>query len=108
MKTKLFSILVLSSTLSLPTFATNHTSQPGVETKAQVVKKIDLNTATASMLSNSIKGIGKKRAEAIVSYREAHGAFHEVAELSAVKGLGKTFVNKHLDELKNLFTVKNG
>ena len=33
-----------------------------------VIHKIDLNTADLSMITGSVKGIGKKRAEAIIAY----------------------------------------
>lgn len=48
--------------------------------------KINVNTATAGQLQ-SIKGIGAKTAAAIIAYREAHGAFKDVEDLIAVKGI---------------------
>lgn len=68
-------------------------------------KIIDLNTAEVSDLVHCIKGIGNKRAEAIVAYRKTHQRFSSVEELSQVRGLGPSFVKNHLDELKNTFTV---
>lgn len=67
--------------------------------------KIDLNTATASDLVHSIKGIGTKRAAAIIKYREAHHGFHALEELAQVPGLGKHFVEAHLTELQQLFRL---
>ena len=37
----------------------------------------------------TIKGIGKKKAEAILQYRKEHGAFRTKEELLQVKGIGK-------------------
>ena len=54
-------------------------------TQAQVSHKIDLNKADAAALTGSVKGIGKKRAEAIVAYREGHHGFKAVQELAEVK-----------------------
>ena len=48
---------------------------------------LDLNTATVAELK-ALKGIGQKKAEAIVAYREANGAFKSVDELKKVKGIG--------------------
>lgn len=50
--------------------------------------KIDINSASTKQLA-AIKGIGPKLSQAIVSYRDAHGAFHNVDELIQVRGIGK-------------------
>lgn len=80
-----------------------------LDVSQQEVKKsslINLNTAGIDVLSSSVKGIGRKRAEAIIKYREAHGGFKQVSELQNVRGLGKNFVNAHLQELQQTFTVE--
>ena len=54
---------------------------------------IDINTATATELA-TIKGIGPKKAEAIVNYRNEHGAFQSVDDLVNVPGIkAKTLAN---------------
>lgn len=68
--------------------------------------KINLNTAKASELLHAVKGIGKKRAEAIVKYRGDNNGFKSIGELSNVPGLGKTFVKRNHAELEKVFTVK--
>ena len=70
-----------------------------------VNKTINLNQANALQLTNSFKGIGEKRALAIVAYREAHGAFKSVADLEHVRGLGHIFISKHLEQLQKLYVV---
>ena len=60
---------------------------------------VDINTATAEQLAANIKGIGQKRAEAIVSYRTTHGPFKKVEELSKVKGVGIKLVEKNRENL---------
>ena len=49
---------------------------------------ININTATMEELQ-TIKGIGKKKAEAILQYRKVHGAFRTKEDLLQVKGIGK-------------------
>ena len=49
---------------------------------------VNINTATLEELQ-TIKGIGKKKAEAILQYRKEHGAFRTKEELLQVKGIGK-------------------
>lgn len=50
--------------------------------------KVNINTATLEELQ-TIKGIGKKKAEAILQYRKEHGAFRSKEDLLQVKGIGK-------------------
>ena len=50
-------------------------------------EKIDLNTADQYDLRR-LPGIGEKRAQDIVDYREAHGPFQSVDELDNVSGIG--------------------
>ena len=49
---------------------------------------VNINTATLEELQ-TIKGIGKKKAEAILKYRKEHGAFRTKEDLLQVKGIGK-------------------
>ncbi|MBT9068472.1 helix-hairpin-helix domain-containing protein [Lactobacillus delbrueckii subsp. bulgaricus] len=52
---------------------------------------INLNTATASDLQK-LNGIGEKKAEQIVAYRQEKGSFKSIDELKEVSGIGdKTF-----------------
>lgn len=49
---------------------------------------VNINTATLEELQ-TIKGIGKKKAEAILQYRKEHGSFRTKDDLLQVKGIGK-------------------
>ena len=49
---------------------------------------IDINTADAYDLQR-LPGIGEKRAQAILDYREEHGPFGSVDELDDVEGIGE-------------------
>lgn len=50
-------------------------------------EKINLNTADSYDLQR-LPGIGEKRAEDIIAYREEHGPFQTVDELDEVSGIG--------------------
>jgi competence protein ComEA len=58
---------------------------------------LDLNSATLEQLE-ALPGIGPVTAQKILDYRQAHGAFHSVAELQGVPGIGPA----HMAQLKGL------
>jgi comEA protein len=72
---------------------------PGQGESAQPVV-LDLNSAQLSQLEQ-LPGIGQKRAQAILDYREAHGGFHSVSQLLQIKGIGRAMLRK----LRPLVTV---
>jgi competence protein ComEA len=59
----------------------------------QALAAVDLNKAGQAELE-SVKGIGPKKAKAIIEHREKNGPFKSVDDLSKVKGFGKASVNK--------------
>lgn len=62
--------------------------------------RININTADRDALM-TLKGIGEKKALAVIAYREEHGDFESTEELMKVKGIGeKTFAG-----LKDKVTV---
>ena len=61
---------------------------------------VNINTADAATLSRELKGIGMKRAEAIVEYRRKFGPFKSADELAAVKGIGPSAIQKNRDLIR--------
>jgi len=55
--------------------------------------KVNLNQADASQLQE-LSGIGEKKAEDIIQYREAHGEFKSVNDLTKISGFGDKTVEK--------------
>lgn len=63
--------------------------KPALSSSTEVqTKVVDLNQANAEQLM-SLEGIGAKKAEAILAYRQAHGAFKSINELAGVKGFSE-------------------
>ncbi|WP_158885757.1 helix-hairpin-helix domain-containing protein [Rhodanobacter sp. L36] len=53
---------------------------------------VNVNTADATAIAKALDRIGQAKAQAIVSYREAHGPFKKVDDLGHVKGIGKATI----------------
>ncbi len=68
---------------------------------AVVGTKVNINTADEAALK-SLKGIGEKKAKAIIEYRQKNGPFKSVDDLGKVKGIG----DKRLGKLKDQVTVE--
>lgn len=49
---------------------------------------VDVNTADAETISAELQGVGLTKAQAIVEYRETHGPFKSLEDLTMVKGIG--------------------
>lgn len=57
--------------------------------------QVNINTADANTLSTELSGIGQSKAEAIVAYREQHGPYKQVEDLTNVKGIGIATIEKN-------------
>jgi len=66
---------------------------------AFAMEKVDINSADEQTLSMAIKGIGAKKAAAIIAYRKQHGPFKTLDELTKVKGIGAKTIMKNRDRL---------
>ena len=98
--------LCLSLSVIIPSVHAVSSQNASPPKQAAVVKnKIDLNKADLSTLTGSFKGIGKKRAEAIVAYRESHHGFKSIEELASVKGFGQHFIDVNREKLNEVFTI---
>lgn len=61
---------------------------------------VNINTATISELT-TLPGLGEKKAEAIIKYREEHGNFEKIEDITNVSGIG----NSIYESIKDLITV---
>jgi competence protein ComEA len=103
MNVKFIAVLLSFFVISTPL----HAAPSKTPEQPPVVKhQIDLNKADVSTLTGSFKGIGKKRAEAIIAYRDSHNGIKSIEEFADVKGLGQRFVDKNHEQLVETYTVK--
>ena len=56
---------------------------------------VNINTADALTISKNIKGVGLKKAQAIIAFRDKNGKFDTVQDLTKVKGIGKKLLEKN-------------
>jgi competence protein ComEA len=56
---------------------------------------VNINTATAEEIADSLKGVGQSKAQLIVQYRDENGVFTHVDELVNVKGIGISTIDKN-------------
>lgn len=58
---------------------------------------VNVNTASAEEISDSLNGIGLSKAQLIVDYREKNGSFLHADELVKVKGIGLKTIDRNRD-----------
>ncbi len=75
-----------------------NTQEKSTQTDDFADDKININTASAEDMVSALKGIGPKKAQAIIDYREAKGPFTQVDQLTEVKGIGPSTLS-HIKEL---------
>jgi competence protein ComEA len=64
-----------------------HAAPPQSAHVAPAIKTININTASAKALSESLPGIGPNKAVALVVYRKRFGDFKSVDDLAKVDGI---------------------
>jgi competence protein ComEA len=65
-----------------------------------IAAPVNINSADAATLARELKGIGMKRAQAIVEYRSHHGPFKSPDELVLVKGIGPAAIARNRADLR--------
>jgi len=64
---------------------------------AWAAEPVNVNTASAEEIAESLNGVGLSKAALIVEYRDANGPFTHADELVNVKGIGVRTVDKNKD-----------
>lgn len=61
---------------------------------------VNVNTASAAELAEMLSGIGEKKAQAIVDFRDENGFFVGLEDLSAVKGIGESLLERNYERIR--------
>ncbi|WP_170174637.1 ComEA family DNA-binding protein [Serratia microhaemolytica] len=67
---------------------------------AEEQNRVSINQASAEKLASTLSGIGLKKAEAIVRYREQNGPFTQIEQLQEVPGIGAALIERNRHRLK--------
>lgn len=93
---------IVSSLLFVPAgYAAVAADNPTAASTQQQTQSVNINTADAATLAGTLKGVGLKKAEAIVAYRDEHGPFKSVDDLVNVKGIGE----KSLEQFRSYVSL---
>ncbi len=60
---------------------------------------VNINTADRDTLVSMLNGVGEKKADAIIAYREENGPFNSIEELTNVNGIGENTLEKNQEIL---------
>ncbi len=87
--------------LSAVAFVQAETTSPAkaqAQVEAPKSAQVNINTADADALM-TLKGVGAKKAEAIIAWRKANGNFISVEQLMDVKGIGESIFEANKSRL---------
>ena len=89
---KLIKIISLAAALCLLPMGTTFAQSDMLSEQMQSAM-VNVNTADLKQLIK-LPGVGKKKAQAILDYRETNGDFTSLEDLAKVKGVGKKMLAK--------------
>ncbi len=83
---KFLAVMALVLPLSFSAFAEN-------------MEKVNINSASAEILDKNLKYIGPNTAKRIVEFREEHGMFKSVEDMTEVRGVGMQVIKANRERL---------
>lgn len=96
---------LLASIIAAPVLATtspfiHHTNTSLISSPTKTISNpvsalVNINIADEETLAAELKGIGVKRAKAILAYRNEHGPFKSIDDLVKIKGISKRIVEQN-------------
>lgn len=95
LKSLLLSTLLALSWPAANALAAAEENPVQAETSQGIEITVNVNSASAEEIATLLSGIGLKKAQAIVDYRQANGEFQTKQDLTKVKGIGEATVAKN-------------
>lgn len=95
----LFMAVTLFASPAMAEPVKSESAKPEIAQQALATKtdKININTADAQTLADHLNGVGIKKAEAIVAYRDKNGPFKTAEDIVNVAGIGEAILAKNKD-----------
>jgi len=94
-------LLALTASFSQAVQAKKQTkNQVVAEQQTKSLISVNINSANAEAIAEVLKGVGKKKAQAIIEYRKKNGDFKAVEEIASVKGIGAATIAKNYNRIK--------
>lgn len=85
-------ISALTLAIALPASANEGTGTAATEA---IILYVDINNDSAEKMADLLNGVGMKKAEAIVAFRDEFGPFTAVEDLMSVPGIGPATLEKN-------------
>ena len=60
---------------------------------------VNINTASAQEIADALNGIGMVKAQALIEYRQANGAFSTAEHIVDVRGIGPVTYEKNKEDI---------
>ncbi|MDJ0879815.1 MAG: helix-hairpin-helix domain-containing protein [Halieaceae bacterium] len=98
--TAVFKGLLLTAFMAFAPLLAISSAQADDMAMASQAQTVNINSADAETLAKVLTGVGLKRAEAIVRYREEFGPFFTAEDLEQVKGVGPSVVEKNRERIR--------
>ena len=103
MKNVIFAFFAIFSVFTSASYAANavDVSKPAVAVVKPSIQQnaININTADVQTLTD-LKGIGPKKAAAIIAWRKANGSFKTIEQLAEVKGIGAATIEANRKNIR--------
>ncbi|WP_341503770.1 helix-hairpin-helix domain-containing protein [Gallaecimonas sp. GXIMD4217] len=93
-------LLAATMLIASPLTAVANSTQEAAKATAAVGEMLNINSASAEEIARILKGVGAKKAAAIVEYRKLHGPFKSLEDLKEVKGLGNKLLAANADKIR--------
>ena len=95
---RIVELFVVSSLITSPVVAATVAHAETATATVPVGEKVNINTASVKDLM-TLDGVGRRVAEKIVQYREAHGPFKKPEEIRKVEGIGGGLWEKNRERI---------